>query len=213
MHKCKGGSIISSVFICDGNFDCGESDTSDEDNCTCKVLDEAKEKKCKLICRRGFGCKRSFLLTSGHNVNDQSKGNESGLEPLLNILKCTNGDIVDMILVDDLVPDCKGAEDERKLQNLLVSGKIYECPQPHQIPCRKGHSRCFNINDICVYRLNKYKHIVPCRTGEHMEECKTFECNKKFKFPGYYCIPFAYICDGKWDCPNGVDESVTNCGK
>ena len=45
MHKCKSGSIISSVFVCDGNFDCGESDTGDEDNCTCKVVDEAKEKK------------------------------------------------------------------------------------------------------------------------------------------------------------------------
>ena len=28
----------------------------------------------------------------------------------------------------------------------------------------------------------------------------------KFKCPDYYCIPWSYVCDGKWDCPNGIDE-------
>ena len=34
-----------------------------------------------------------------------------------------------------------------------------------------------------------------------------FECNAHFKCPGYYCIPWGYTCDGKWDCPDGYDES------
>ena len=35
----------------------------------------------------------------------------------------------------------------------------------------------------------------------------------KFKCPGYYCIPWSYVCDGKWDCPSGYDEwKTTGCG-
>ena len=34
-----------------------------------------------------------------------------------------------------------------------------------------------------------------------------------FKCCGFYCIPWSYVCDGKWDCPNGVDEaSSQKCG-
>ena len=28
-----------------------------------------------------------------------------------------------------------------------------------------------------------------------------------FKCPDSYCVPWGYICDGKWDCPYGYDES------
>ena len=36
----------------------------------------------------------------------------------------------------------------------------------------------------------------------------------RFKCPGYYCIPWKYVCDGKWDCPHGIDESQAyNCVK
>ena len=32
-----------------------------------------------------------------------------------------------------------------------------------------------------------------------------------YKCPGYYCIPWNYICDGKWDCPSDLDEQ-NGCG-
>ncbi len=32
-----------------------------------------------------------------------------------------------------------------------------------------------------------------------------------FKCPGNYCIPFSYLCDGGWHCPDGEDE--VGCGK
>ena len=37
-----------------------------------------------------------------------------------------------------------------------------------------------------------------------------FECNAKFKYPNSYCIPWAFVCDGKWDCPEGADENREN---
>ena len=37
--------------------------------------------------------------------------------------------------------------------------------------------------------------------------------NAQFKCPHYYCIPWGYICDAKWDCPNGFDEHYELCKK
>ena len=35
----------------------------------------------------------------------------------------------------------------------------------------------------------------------------------KYKCPGFYCIAYSYLCDGKWDCPGGFDESIKyQCG-
>ena len=30
---------------------------------------------------------------------------------------------------------------------------------------------------------------------------------KRFKCPGYYCVPWRVLCDTKWDCPGGTDEA------
>ena len=77
----------------------------------------------------------------------------------------------------------------------------------------KGHIVCFNLTDICSYRLNEDNNIIPCRTGGHLENCAKFECNMKFKCPDSYCVPWSYVCDGKWDCAFGEDEVInTVCG-
>ena len=49
IYKCKSGSTISSLSICNGVLDCGESDTSDEEGCTCTNHDQVEEMKCKYI--------------------------------------------------------------------------------------------------------------------------------------------------------------------
>ena len=51
-------------------------------------------------------------------------------------------------------------------------------------------------------------HLSPCRNGGHLESCKEIDCNIMFKCPNYYCIPWNYVCDGKWDCPRGIDEDL-----
>ncbi len=46
--------------------------------------------------------------------------------------------------------------------------------------------------------------------GQHLIECENVECRTKyFKCPGYYCIPFRYVCNGLWECPGGTEEN--NC--
>ena len=91
------------------------------------------------------------------------------------------------------------------LVELLKLSKYTGCYLPSQIPCKYGHPRCYNISEICVYKLDFNGYIVPCRTGSHLGNCEEFQCNTFYKCPGYYCVRWSYVCDGKWDCPYGYD--------
>ncbi len=109
---------------------------------------------------------------------------------------------------NDLMIDClaDGADESYLLD--FVAGALYFCDSDNQLPCREGHPRCYNISQICQYQLNSAGLLVPCRAGEHMEECSEFECNMMFKCPDFYCIPWKLVCNGKWDCPFGDDELI-----
>ena len=125
---------------------------------------------------------------------------------------CNDGSQLHIILKDDLVADCGStAEDELHLQALLTSNKATNCEHPFQIPCRTGHSKCYNITEVCSYSLDEYHHLHPCRTGDHLESCINFECTLTFKCTISYCIQWSSICDGKWDCPDGDDERGQPC--
>ena len=226
MFNCKFGSIISAIFICDGNVDCGENDNSDEALCNCTTLTH-NGFPCKSICNQECKCSPLYYLGKDgkcHSFNklshmlfiesSKNKVNDSNESDTNNFL-CKLGNTIDITLVDDLVPDCGiHTDDEEMLQEILKNRKEHKCLQPDKIPCRKGHTKCFSITEICVYRLNFENQLSSCRTGEHMEDCENFECNMKFKCPQSYCIPWAYVCNGKWDCPQGYDESKEHsCGQ
>ena len=83
------------------------------------------------------------------------------------------------------------------------------CQRKGTLSCLEGPKTCFVVSEICLYKLSFDNNLIPCMHGEHMESCKDFECNVFFKCPGYHCIPWAYVCDGKWDCPFGYDESLS----
>ena len=217
MHQCKNGKIVGIQYVCDAVFDCGRNDLSDEEGCTCNTLRESRNKTCKYIHINGDQCINSFLFFGVLNLrcimSEEVDHQERFLENE-NTIECQSKEKIHQSLKDDLVSDCgETSDDEVQLQNIYNKSKIYSCPQPHQIPCRNGHSRCFEIKDICVFRLNKHKHLIPCRTGEHMQQCEEFEYNKKYKCPGHYCLPYSYICNAEWDCPGGYDEYVEICQK
>ena len=77
-----------------------------------------------------------------------------------------------------------------------------------KLTCQNSQSKWYKFSHVCIYRLDTNSDLLPCKTGSHIEQCQDFECNVHFKCPGYYCIPWGYICDGKWDCPDGCDESI-----
>ena len=212
VYVCANGQYISSLYLCDGIFDCGSSDKSDEEGCMCANNKLAQSVKCKYISRKGKPLQCSFLYSnyqehcSSFAVNDtlfveKAETNTSN--------SCCDQQQTNIHFMDDCI-DCKNYT----VPELVLSKSVsFPCSESHDIPCKyqSNDSNCFSIQDICIYRLSKHYQLVPCTSGEHIQQCETFQCNKKFKCPGYYCIPFTYICDGKWDCPKGYDEYLGVC--
>ena len=121
--------------------------------------------------------------------------------------ECKNGKILNLELINDLVVDCGlEADDEPILKSILVNENYFQCDHPSELPCKEGHPRCYNLTDICMFKLNSVNQLEPCRNGGHLENCGKFECNVMFKCLHAYCIPWIYVCNGKWDCPEGYDE-------
>ncbi len=199
---CKGVGLISAQYVCDGRADCPGAFPSDEVQCG--------EQLSQLTTRPEANCSHLFDLTLGgscrpYNFNSDSpnKLNDQKCENFF----CSTGKTIDCDKVDDLVIDCSAEGEDEKLF-LLASNQILfsHCREPHQIPCWEGHPRCFNLSDICSFVLSKEGHLWPCRRGEHLQLCKHFQCNVMHKCPDFYCIPWKYVCNRRWDCPQGTDE-------
>ncbi len=194
LHKCLNDRIISNYYLCDFQDDCFDAklNSSDENTTWCQVF-----KKYAV-----FPFKQKSFASSGEMFSEQNIKN----------FVCHEGLSINTLLVDDLVPDCGlEAEDEPALKQLLRQSIFTECTIPGEISCRHGHSKCFNISRTCLYKIGNTGHLEPCRTGEHLADCKLFECNARYKCPEFFCIPHSYVCDGKWDCPNGEDEMASGC--
>ena len=87
---------------------------------------------------------------------------------------------------------------------LTETNHIFSC-RSYKFPCMDSNT-CFDFKDFCLYKLNTENQMIPCKMGDHLDNCAKFECNIFFKCPEYYCIHWSYVCDGKWDCPYGDDE-------
>ncbi len=218
MFQCKHKVFISYLFVCDGQYDCKDAVGSDELSCNCSQLNS--NSSLSQMCRRKRGaeamplCPPLFHSGAGGTCSlflSPSGGNHVvDVSSEQNLFVCEHGLKIDTLLVDDLVPDCgENAEDEGMLISLLRDGAVVLCPDSNQIPCRQGHSKCYNISRLCVYKLDKENHITPCRNGGHLRNCKDFECNFRFKCSYSHCIPWAYVCNDRWDCPTGIDEFDT----
>ena len=129
-----------------------------------------------------------------------------------NSFVCINGKKISLELLNDLVADFGPQEEDEFLFKSLATGIKFLCSESKQLPCMEGHNKCYDIFEICTYKLSTVHHLLPCRTGQHLQNYKAFKCNAKYKCPDYYCISWAYVCDGKWDCPHGCDENLNYCG-
>ncbi len=211
IFQCKSATITH-LSICDKETDCPHQDMSDEENCTCSQNNATFDQLCAFVNPESEGprCSALFYLTKtgkcqkyfeidNHTVHITSKRNKT--------FECDSGQTVDMELIDDLIPDCLPEADDELLLRSLTGIVMNKCIDRNQISCLGGHTRCYHFSAICTYKLNKNNNLVPCRNGAHLENCKGFECSALFKCVDYYCLPWAYVCDTKWDCPTGHDES------
>ena len=195
MFKCSDGVYISYMFICDGKKDCPGEVSSDEIGCECNTTLNYTS-QCKLIKTLSQECS-DFYFKSWNN-------------------KC--------MLFEVSFVNGKGSDTRAKSKASLGSVGVQQPINDNQWKeIKLGNLSCqsiellkptlYEISEICAYRLNEQGHLVPCNKGEHLQDCQQFECNMMFKCPDFYCIPWDYVCDGKWDCPSGHDESIYHqCG-
>ncbi len=208
--SCSDGGFVSPQFVCDGINDCSTEAASDETECHCTNSSEMSICKYVLHSKHKRECSHLYNFTHNgeclvYNLPNQNQHVDLGLKENFT---CHDTSMIASDMIDDLVDDCyPEAEDEKQMQSLLQHYKYFECQHGDQIPCRYGHPRCFNFSDVCTYQLNAFQNLEICRTGEHLAKCEAFYCNVMYKCPSFYCISWTYVCDGKWDCPHGHDES------
>ena len=227
-YQCAKGGYISLNDVCDQTIDC-PNDNSDEQDCKYSIFLETDNKNhhtqlvqkceplyftnmhgsCKQHSSKFIYKKKRLVLSSEVITTDLSYNIHNNYFP------CRTGEMIHLLLVNDLIPDCKTEdEDEHLLKTILTNHITKNLCKSNEIPCIDGHSKCFSFTDICIYRVNSFGHLQPCRNGAHLQNCKLVECSLKFKCKSAYCIPWSNVCNGKWDCPEGDDEIFTGiCGK
>ncbi len=224
LYNCSQGGFVSVIFLCDGVPDC-PNDKSDEAHCRCNWTAEETRASMKVVphlCREivsptstGVLCGPLHLLSHQHScekyllysqdIQDKFK-NKYFLQEQSAMLKN------DLIFDQDVFSS--ESDDESDLIALLTYGTEKNCTEPHQMACKKGHSKCVNVSQICLYQLNKQNHIYPCRNGGNLENCRYFQCNKRYKCQSSYCIPWSQVCNGVIDCPENDDEEYQPiCGR
>ena len=220
LFQCLNGTYILHEYVCDGIVDCIR-DYSDEHMCICNdtiYTENCKEifiNEQKILCFHTSHITITGLCNKfNYWTNTHASVIKNDTQKYLNMYFCKSGNSIDKYLVNDLVSDCGiEGDDEALLHQVLNNGVVFSCDNPAELPCKYGHPRCFNLTDVCNFKLFQNKYLMPCRNGAHLQRCQKFDCNIKFKCQNNYCIPWIYVCDGKWDCPEGDDEQEpTLCG-
>ncbi len=203
LFQCSNDQVISSLSQCDGVKDCSVFDNKDEEHCHFQKSNESsltKPTKCKIWYYSSHeGECHMYLFDSATKVTNYF------------VQSVTHSEIdntVDTYLFGSILQG-KGESKE-----VLEAKQRNNCEKAGQIKCGEESFLCYDVHEICTYKLNEDLSVFPCRLGENLEECKDFECNMMFKCMGYYCVPWSYVCNGRWDCPQGEDKfAVHQCQK
>ena len=62
-----------------------------------------------------------------------------------------------------------------KKNNDLISEIHFNCAMFGQLTCLQGFPNYYNISDICIYQLDSFHYLIPCKTGNHLQNCELFK--------------------------------------
>ena len=234
LFPCTAGGYISYEYVCDGLIDC-PNDISDEKDIFCVKYGKENKLVNSEDYSRNHKCSNLYLLTI-HGTCQKYSALEGTLNQLsitttftkninrnLTYVKCRNGTI-DTIVYTDIFGDvndwpyrpppiipvpamCTTDNDLHGVNTSIIPVPASRCNKPDEIPCQDGSFKCFRLQDTCLYNISTYGTLSFCRNGGHLDNCVYYECDTMFKCQSSYCVPWSYVCDGKWDCPHGFDES------
>ena len=191
MFQCTKGGCVPYTLLCDGEPNC--VDASDE-FCTETTVDGNMD----------------YDLQHSNSNKELLIANIGGYNLCLGF-RCKSGDCKHLNFVNDLIPDCPGfsAEDEVYGLSIKYHNVSYRCSDQSHVTCFPGHSKCFRMNQLCLYDTDEFENTAFCRNAAHLRDCDWIECTNSFKCYQSYCIPFRLLCNGREDCLEGDDEK--NC--
>ena len=173
--------------------------------CMCNA--SSYSKRCKSVNYRNnlIICSFVYLMTKNGNCHKYTSPDQ-----IFKMLNLTH----DLKKYKPIRTSKLSALDKSKNNSLHMKayflGHYVTCLYPGELPCENNYNECFNVTSICIYQLNFNNHLIPCQNGRNLEHCKTFMCDSMLKCATVYCIPWSYVCNGRWDCPQGDDESICN---
>ena len=90
--------------------------------------------------------------------------------------KCKNELLVHKGILNDTFANC-GIYAVDKLpfpsEYYHTDATVTHCTKPHEIPCQDGSSKCFQLQNICLYEISTYGTLSFCRNGSHLETVNT----------------------------------------
>ena len=210
--ECSNGSNILFEYVCDGILDC-PADASDEDSCMCNTSSYSKE--CKTMTSKNdlITCSSLYYMTKdGHCLKFTHPERMYDTLNIIHDLHIYRAKITSKLIPFDEFENNYAYEgiSQMNISFTNLYTKQFKCLNPGELPCGRKHYECFNITSMCIYQLNRDNYLIPCKNGRHLEHCQTFMCDSMLKCTTVYCIPWSYVCNGRWDCPQGDDESSCN---
>ncbi|XP_053206983.1 low-density lipoprotein receptor class A domain-containing protein 3-like isoform X2 [Panonychus citri] len=129
--------------------------------------------------------------------------------------RCSSDRCIDKSKLCDGTPDCQFSIDEwvpecRSVKDQLERDKEIKCP-PEKLPCYTDDPGLFydDLDYHCVHMYEECFHAHQCR----VDGCRFYLGCKEDEFTCYDapCLNKSLLCDGKWNCIGGVDESPIAC--
>ncbi len=182
LHICNENEYVSTAYVCDNNHKC-ISNTSFSQKCwSCTGGGEVLE-------RSTIHCLPLFFLSRTHRC--ESFVSKAVFKKHMVEASTTKSLLYEIPRLPMISLDHKTVQIAVHTVNCDISGT---------------NTHSYRLSEVCVYRVDHNFIIVPCKAGSHLQDCKGFDCSLHFKCPNYYCVPWGYICNGRWDCPDGYDE-------